>query len=260
MKAVAGVFRASADAARAADHLRSMGIQQVSVLTPGDSKQMVERRVPTSDTEQPGMGLAVGGVVGGAIGAAGGLELGAAAASVFLPGVGPVIAMGLLGAALLGAGGAAVGAATGSAIETAASDGLPKDELFVYEDALRRGRSVLIVLAKDDDQATIVRGVLDREGAESLDAAREEWWIGLRPAEEEEYRGEGHDFQKDEDTYRRGFEAALHPDTRGKPYEEAVTGLRDRYSSDYTQYSFRHGYERGHKWHKHLNEKYREEK
>jgi hypothetical protein len=260
MKAVAGVFRTSADAARAADHLRSMGVQQLSVLTPGDSKQTVERRVPTSDTEQPGMGPAVGGVVGGAIGSAGGLELGAAAASVFLPGVGPVIAMGLLGAALLGAGGAAVGAATGSAIETAASDGLPKDELFVYEDALRRGRSVLIVLAKDDDQATIIRGVLDREGAESLDAARQEWWIGLRPAEEEEYRGEGRDFQKDEDTYRHGFEAALHPDTRGKPYEEAVTGLRQRYSGDYAEYSFRRGYERGHQWHKRLNEKYREEK
>lgn len=260
MKSVAGVFPASADAVRAADHLRSMGIHQLSVLTPGDSKKTVERRVPTSDTEQPGMGPAVGGVVGGAIGVAGGMELGVAAASLLIPGVGPVIAMGLLGAAVLGAGGAAVGAATGGAIENAASDGLPKDELFVYEDALRRGRSVLVAFAEDDDQATLIRGVLDREGAETVDAARHEWWVGLRPAEEEEYRAEGRDFQKDEKTYRMGFEAALHPDTRGKPYEEAITGLRERYPRESGEYCFRRGYERGYKWRQYMNEKYKEGK
>ena len=35
-------------------------------------------------------------------------------------------------------------------------------------------------------------------GAESVDAAREEWWIGLRDAEEAEYTRQGGDFRKDE--------------------------------------------------------------
>ncbi len=50
-----------------------------------------------------GMGKAMGGAVGGALGAAGGATLGAAATSLLVPGVGPVTAGGIIGAALLGA-------------------------------------------------------------------------------------------------------------------------------------------------------------
>lgn len=251
MKTDVGVFPTLTDAQRAADHLRSAGIPRVSVLAPGDPPGTAAR-VRTSDTEQQGIGKAIVEMVGGAIGVAGGMELGTAIASAFLPGVGPVLALGLAGAAVLGAGGVAAGAAVGGSLENFLSDGLPKDELYVYEDALRHGRSVLISFANDDQQADAARAIMLREGAESLDAARESWWLGLRPVEEEHYQTQGRDFTQDEELYRRGFITALHPDWRGKPYPEAQP---DQCANP----AFRRGYERGREYQRGLDEKYRKE-
>src|SRR5215213_4982544 len=115
-------------------------------------------------------------------GIADGMHIGAAAASLFVPGVGPVIAAGLIGAALLGAGGAATGIAAGGAMEDSMAEGLPHDELFVYEDALRRGRSVVLVVADDEVGEGVARDLFNEVGAESVDAARDAWWVGLRDA------------------------------------------------------------------------------
>src|SRR6266446_4974109 len=244
MKPVVGIFANSSQVQKAAGSLREEGFAQVTLLTPGEPKQQVERAVPTEDMEQPGMGPAIGGVIGGAVGIAGGMELGAAAASFIIPGVGPVMAAGFLGAAVLGAGGVAAGVAAGQALETSVAAGLPKDELFLYEDALRHGRSVLIVWT-DDQQRTEAGEIMRRAGAESLDAARERWWVGLRSAEEEQYRLKGRDFSKDEQSYRRGFEAALHADLQGKSYNAALEGLRERYGDECNEGAFQLGYERG---------------
>src|SRR5207237_1174491 len=145
MSTVAAIFNSRADAERAVEGLRSAGFgeDRISLLTPGTSHEKLDD-VPTTETEQPGMGKALGGAVGGALGVAGGLHLGAAAASLFLPGVGPVFAAGIVAAALLGVGGAATGAAVGGALEDSMARELPHDELFVYEDALRRGRAVAL--------------------------------------------------------------------------------------------------------------------
>jgi hypothetical protein len=229
MKTAVGIFSSREDARRAMEALLQSGFSadRVTLLAPGAPEGKVHS-VPTSETEQPGMGKAVGGVVGGVTGAAAGMGLGAAVASLFIPGVGPVAAVGLLGAALLGAGGAVGGAVAGGALEDSLSKGLPKDEIYLYEDALRKGRSVVVALAEDEEGADRARAILLKEGAESLDAAREAWWTGLRTAEEGEY--EGPDFAGDETPYRRGFEAGASGDTR--PEAEASS-------------AFRRGYERG---------------
>jgi hypothetical protein len=258
MSTVAGIFHSRTDAERALESLRSAGVSDDDIifLTPGTTEEELEAAVPTTETEQPGMGTAFGGVVGAALGAAGGLHIGTALASLLVPGVGPVLAAGVLGAALLGVGGAAAGAAAGGALEENI-EGLPHDELYVYEDALRQGHSVLIVMTDDGAQAETVRGVMAQAGAESVDAARERWWIGLRDAEEEEFAEQGQDFKKDEGLYRRGFEAALHPHTRGKSYDEATDTLRSRYADDYSHDVFRRGYERGLAYQQRLREKYK---
>ena len=54
------------------------------------------------------MGNAIGALLGGGIGVTGGAIL-----MALVPGVGPITALGLLGAAILGAAGATVGAAAG---------------------------------------------------------------------------------------------------------------------------------------------------
>ncbi|HEX8131407.1 MAG TPA: hypothetical protein VF527_20070 [Pyrinomonadaceae bacterium] len=259
MNTVAGIFQTREDAARAVESLRGLGLsdENLSLLSPGATEPQVEADVQTSDTEQPGMGNALGGLVGGAMGAAGGMTLGAAAASLLVPGVGPIMAAGIVGAALFGAGGAAAGMAAGGALEDTIAHGLPHDELFVYEDALRQGRSVVIAGVEDDEQAEAARAALDAAGAESVDAARESWWVGLRDAEDEDYTGQGRDFKADEPVYRRGFEAALHPQLRGTSYEESTERLRERYSDAYEHDAFRRGYERGQSYHQTLQERYR---
>ena len=259
MEAIAGIFDSRADAERAVHGLQSAGIanDRIAFLTPGTSDEAVESSVPVTDTEQPGMGKAMGGAVGGAIGVAGGGTLGAAVASLLVPGVGPVIAAGVVGAALLGIGGAATGAAAGAALESGLAEGLSRDELYLYEDALRNGRSVVIAFAEDDDAEERIHNVLAQAGAESIDAARETWWLGLRSAEEEHYRSKGGDFRSDEVSYRSGFEAALNPKRRGRSYDEAASELNDTYSEIATRKAFRLGYQRGQDYQKRIRESYK---
>jgi hypothetical protein len=257
MKSTVGIFASHTDAERAVENLRSIGIadRNISLLAPGSEREL--EAIATTDTEQPGMGKTLGGVVGGALGTASGMSLGAAAASLFIPGVGPIMATGIIGAALLGAGGAIGGAAAGDALEEGMSDGLPRDELYVYEDALRQGRSVVIALTENDEQDEAARRAIEQAGAESLDAAREDWWIGLRDAEEEHYTRQGGDFVVDESNYRSGFQSALHPRTRGKSYDESAEFLNECYGDLCNSKPFKKGYERGHAYHQGLKERHK---
>jgi hypothetical protein len=208
MKNTVGIFEERANAEQAVERLVASGFRRdnVNLLTPAHGIDDAAA-VKTTDTEQPGMGAALGSVVGAATGASAGM-----AAVAMVPGIGPVVAAGWAAMALLGVAGALGGGIAGQAIEDSLSSGLPKDELFLYEDALRQGHSVVIALADDDAQLDVARRVLGDAGAEDLDTARERWWIGVR-REDEEYR---------EPAYREGAEAALHPDVRGKSWDDAA--------------------------------------
>jgi len=243
MEAIVGVFPSRANAEDTFQALRSAGLarEQLSLLTPGVVSATLDA-VPTTDAEQPGMGKALGAVTGGATGLSGGL-LGATVVSLFLPGVGPFLVLGA--AALGGVLGAAAGAAVGNTLEESLTIGLPRDELFVYEDALRRGRSIVIALARDEEQAKTVRDVFTHSKVESIDAAREQWWLGLRDAEEATYDAPSGAFVRVEQLHRRGFEAALDSRARGKSYDEATDFLRERYPTLFLEEPFRRGYDRG---------------
>ena len=142
----------------------------------------------------------------------------------------------------------------GKELERDTTDGLPEDELYLYEDALRSGRSVVVAFVDDATQGEQVRNVLRDAGAESLDAARERWWIGLRSAEEEHY----HSLQPDlggeqsvtdaESIYRRGFEAALRQSMRGRNYDSAKPILQNRHPDLWQHTLFVRGYERGYEF------------
>jgi len=248
MTPVVGVFASRSDALQGMERLEGSGFSRdhINLLTPASSDEQIAA-VPVSDSEQPGMGAAIGSVVGGALGSAGGFGAGAALASFLVPGVGPILAGGLLGASLLGLGGLAGGAAAGEALEEHVS-GLPRDELYVYEDALRQGRSILITQAEDDQQAESARTILEKAGAESVDAARDKWWIGLRSAELESYPPDLGDFEGAEPYYRKGFEAAQSHALRGKSYQDALPYLTRRDESIVNHPAFRRGYERGQRY------------
>jgi len=245
MKTVAGVFHDFEAARGAADALRHAGFSQdqVNLFYPGAPRRNIHS-VPTSDTEQPGMGGAIGGVLGGALGIAGGFELGTAVTAL-IPGVGAVVAVGVAAAVLLGAGGAVGGAALGQAAEDVTTEGVPADEIFFYEDALRQGRSVVLVLAANRAQEKRAEKILADAGAESLDAARKEWWLGLRDVEAEHYRALGHNFEQDQETYQIGFESALRRECRGRSFAEQADCLKWWYPDVWDSQPFRRGFERG---------------
>lgn len=246
MDSVVGTFKSRVDAERAANALRSSGIplERINQLSPGATAQQVER-VPVTDAEPPGIGMALGAAVGGSVGIAGGAVVGGILASALLPGVGVVAAVGALAATVLGALGAIGGGAAGKAADSALSDGIPGDELYVYEDALRQGRTVLIAEAEDEKQAAVIRQILDSSGAETIDKARHMWWIGLRDAEKERYNAAGGDFDRDEDYFHRGFEAALRVHQPAKTYDESRDKLEWLYSDSIGHTAFREGFERG---------------
>jgi hypothetical protein len=245
MKTVAGVFRHYQTAREAVSALRRAGFSEdrVNLLCPASPEAKIHL-VPTSDTEQPGVGGAIGGVVGGALGLAGGFEIGMGV-SLLIPGVGPLLAFGLAGAALLGAGGALGGAALGKAADDKSTEGVPADEVFFYEDALRQGRSIILLLAADDSEEKRAHKVLAESQAESLDAARKDWWLGLRDSEEEHYRALGHNFELDNDVYRAGFESALRPECRGRTIDEVIDSIKWLYPDVWDSEPFRRGFDRG---------------
>ena len=245
MKAVVGVFKSRSEAERSAAELVPLKIPnaRINILTPEVTEKEIAA-VPTVAGEQPGTGKAMGAVVGGAMGVAGGVGLAPAIAGLLVPGVGPVLGMGILAGTLLGAIGAVGGAAVGGALERCKSEGLPEDELFIYEDALRKGRTVVVVMA-EDDEADAVRGALELAGAETVDRAREMWWLGLRDVEKERYTADGANFEHDERDFRSGFEAALQLRNRNRSYEECYQELAERDARVYESEAFRRGYERG---------------
>src|SRR5829696_6037705 len=243
MQVVTGVFKSQDQAENGADQLRSLGIpeKRIGIVRPGSAPERIEAGVPVSDTEDPGMGRAMGATVGGAMGAAGGATAGLAVASLAIPGIGPLIAFGMVGAALLGVVGAAAGSAVGDTVEEELGEGIPHEDVYLYEDALRHGHSVVIAYVEEGDQADKAEQVIRDAGAEDLDTLRENWWHELREEERTHYSG---NFDVDEPNYRRGYQAALHPRRRGKAYRDVEDELRTAYTGTVLDRPFQSGYER----------------
>lgn len=96
--------------------------------------------------------MAAGGAVGGA--ALGGL-IGAAAAGL-IPGVGPIVAGGILASTLTGA---AVGTAAGGVTGALVGMGIPDEEAKYYDSEFREGRTLMTVRNQDryDEAGDVIR-------------------------------------------------------------------------------------------------------
>jgi anti-sigma B factor antagonist len=122
-------------------------------------------------TEAKTGGKLMGAFLGGMFGGTAGLSLGAAAATLVVPGVGPVLAIGIGAAALLGLGGAGAGAALGRAAtpsarghQQAVAPCTTSEDAQFFRDVLSKGRSVVIVRTDSKPVAEAACGVLDRSG------------------------------------------------------------------------------------------------
>jgi hypothetical protein len=169
-KTVVGLFRDSNEAQSALYDLERDGFKQ-------EQFNLVAYDGSGSYADPSQSGGASGGsntAKGAAAGGVAGLLIGLAA--VAIPGIGPIIAAGPIAAALAGAG---VGAATGGMLGALADMGVPGHEARYYEEAIRRGGTLVIIRA-DDEKAEAAQSVLDRHGAldveESATAWRSEGW------------------------------------------------------------------------------------
>lgn len=93
-----------------------------------------------------------------------------------------------------------------------------------------------------------VWSTLEACGAESIDRAREDWWVGIRDAEKLEYPGPDGTEElgsRDEALFRQGFEAAARLRSRGKSDEEVEDMVRDEYPELCNSHLFVRGYKRG---------------
>ena len=188
MQTTVGIFRSRSGAEQAVRGLVNRGIQRDCIIllsteslvtsTASESAEKKVEKIPTTDAEADGMGAGMGAVVGGGVGASAGLAGGTAVASWLVPGVGTIFAIGLGAAAVLGLGGAVAGAKAGEVMEHKLDIGVSKDDVFLYREVLRRGRSLVIVNLESDDLARAAKDAIAERGGDDVETVRRE----LRPA------------------------------------------------------------------------------
>jgi uncharacterized membrane protein len=153
-KTILGVFDDPAAARRAMETLRagSLKLDDVSIVA-----RATESGVATGnpDDVSASQGATVGAVWGGIVGLA----------ALLIPGVGPFIAFGALGAALTGVvTGAVVGGIAAALIDFG---GISEADARDYEQQVHAGKTLVAVKARDED-ALEVRRILAAAGAESI--------------------------------------------------------------------------------------------
>jgi hypothetical protein len=131
-------------------------------------------RVKTTPTESSGRGKTSGAVLGATIGGAAGFTAGATAASLTIPGLGVIFAIGLGAAALLGIGGAAVGAKTGDIAEQETDKGASKDQVQLYLQQLQQGFSLVLANVRSGADISTVREVFKKYNSEDVETVRRE--------------------------------------------------------------------------------------
>jgi anti-sigma B factor antagonist len=154
-----GVFVSLPCAQSAVSELQQLGVPQDAITFLTADAELAQTNAS---------GKVLGALLGGMFGGTAGLSLGAAAATLVVPGVGPVLAIGIGAAALLGLGGASAGAALGSSTvqqpdNKVVSSSSPEDAQF-FRTVLIKGRSVVIVRTDSKAVAEAACAVLDRLG------------------------------------------------------------------------------------------------
>ena len=154
MNTIIGMFDDQSTARRAMETLRDspLPLDDISIIA-----QNADGKIDSGESGDvsAGEGATVGAVWGGLVGLA----------ALLIPGVGPFIAFGALGAALTGAvTGAVVGGISAALIDFS---GIPADEAHGYEQQIRAGKTLVAVKARDED-ALEVRRILNEIGASTV--------------------------------------------------------------------------------------------
>jgi len=159
METAIGVFSSRDHAETAMKELRQRAVPEESIVF-----------LTRSESEAKTIAKQFGAYVGGFVGGTAGMTTGVVAASLLLPGVGPVFALGFGAAALLGVAGAGAGATVGAAASHDAEAPKPTPDEKCSEDAgffrevLKEGRSLIVVRTESQEIATSACAILDSSG------------------------------------------------------------------------------------------------
>lgn len=148
-KRVIGYFEDNRKAEEALRELKEKGYHEISILGNERGGQS-DSRGRDNNSSFAG-NLSSGTMTGGAIGGLAGLALGAGA--FFIPGIGPILALGPLAAGL---GGALTGGIGGALVDY----GIPQDRSDFYEAKIKEGNTIMVLKAdesKTEEVAKILR-------------------------------------------------------------------------------------------------------
>lgn len=156
---ILALFDKRQDAQYAVDELlqHNFGHQNVGYVIRGRDALaggMIVDAQATKDVSAAAKGVVAGGVIGGTLMAVG---------SLLLPGVGPIVAGGILAATL---GGAAAGAATGGLLGSMIGLGVSEHEAKVFEDEFNAGKAIVGVRAQRRGEEAI--DILQRHGGYNI--------------------------------------------------------------------------------------------
>jgi anti-sigma B factor antagonist len=157
METAIGVFSSRDHAEEAAKELQHEGVPKQSIVF-----------LTRSESEAKTISKEFGATVGGFVGGAAGMSAGVVAATLLLPGIGPVFALGFGAAALLGLAGAGTGATVASAASRDAEAPQPtpdekcSEDVAFFREVLKEGRSLIVVRTESPEIAASACAVLDR--------------------------------------------------------------------------------------------------
>ena len=172
MKTIVGLFDTYSQAEATVRDLEAAGFgrDRVSLIANRDARSARSgAAATTTDKTDVAEGAGTGAMIGGVTGAAAGLIAGLAGLAI--PGIGPVLAAGPLVATLVGAG---VGAAAGGLVGALITAGVPHEHAEYYAEGIRRGGSLVVVSASDED-AERVMDIMNRHTPVDIEERAEAW-------------------------------------------------------------------------------------
>jgi uncharacterized membrane protein len=158
-RSVVGVFDHEADAERALEQLKELGIggADVSLMMRDQAGEEPQGDTGGSPvTSGAASGAAIGGLLGGLAGWM--IAIGA----IGIPGIGTIVGAGALAAMLTGA---AVGAAAGGLVGALLGLGIPEEEAKAYEAHVRAGRMLVTIHPSSSMDAARAQQLLQSNGA-----------------------------------------------------------------------------------------------
>ncbi len=169
MSKVSAIFDTHAEAERAVNELRTMGVNDSDLSVIAHHKGTTTTRSGEGDVTDEDHRNVLRGVLGG-----GALGAGLGVAALAIPGVGPLVAGGAIAAAAIPEAigiGAAVGAIGGTLNETLTKHGVDEQDATYYDDRIKHGGVVVLVEDTGMDSHG-VREVLYRNGGHNAGQQR----------------------------------------------------------------------------------------